>query len=286
MQQADLVNRTFRLMFSREVVLYSLIVAGACAVTSFVPVVGDTIYFAFQVIFEYYGLNLALMLVLKDRFEVGEIPICNPTPKIGSVPAIVWVWNLLINFIVGVVMLIVTLPVIFATHGGGFIPAMIVLLGVAIPVYWLFLCPLIMSLVFKGPARNVLGSDFKKNLDKRYFLFILVGLLIAFAILLMAVVFIIGASVINDLLLNQMNFESTLYYAFECFDELQLIPALFFFTLVINITFCGSFIFAYLSWLDKADLNLVGETLGLKRKGEEELAHEFAPVQEVVSPQL
>lgn len=285
MQQTDLVKRTFQLMFSREVVLYSLILAGACAVTSLVPVVGDTIYLAFQVIFEYYALNLALMLVLKDRFEVGEIPICNPSPKIGSVPAIVWVWNLLINVIVVVVVLIVTLPVIFATHGDCFIPVMIVLLGAAILVYWLFLCPLIMSLVFKTPARNILGSDFKKKLDKRYFLFILVGLLIACAIMLASVVFIIGASVINDLLLNQMSFESTLYYAIECFDELQLIPALFFFALVINITFCGSCIFAYLSWLDKADLNLVGEVLGLKRIGEDAEIQQVTPV-EVVSPQL
>ena len=139
--------------------------------------------------------------------------------------------------------------------------------AIALIAYWLFFFPQTMGIALGRNCKDTLAKDFKKKCDKRYFLFILAGLL-CFVLIMISELFFGNVSLSNTLITGviDFNFIKTAIYKLGTIGYLLLFLAEF----ILLAFVCASFVYAYSSWLSKADLKEVGEYFNLTLKEENE----------------
>lgn len=246
-------------VLSKEVLIYTFAFSFWVRVADHIGSYGTAIHYICSIVFAGYIFNLSLLKSLEECFNVGSIPIISASPKIGSKPVILSIWVILFDLLVFLVsftcwfMTCAMLNSVVITYAEWLIGT--VILGY---IALIFISPFLMSRVFCGDeTKSDIGKKFRKQFDKRCYLFYIVGLL----------VFVVVPFTIPETPLKIYMAQGNVVDLTQAREILLTFVSYWIFLMCT----CAGLIYAYSSWLSKADLKEVGEYFNLPLKEEDEL---------------
>ena len=267
MKKQSLLGESLKVAFSKQAILFVVICSAVSSLANLVPLIGGLAGLVFSILFACYSYNIALQKALQNYLpNVDDPAIISMKPAYGKTPPAMFGWSLLYGLgLLGIIIVGMMLCVGVGSAVDNSIVS--ILLGLlafvgSIAYVWLVFCPQVLGKVLDNDALN---ADFKANLDKKYYLIMLVGGIVVTLVFCLLAFAMFGSTMISlfSAASTTGSASSAAITALATQMTFSLIIIVLVVSLIAGVVNIAGYYYAYASWLRKIDTKEVASVFGI-----------------------